>query len=114
VVEHHALATKFNLAVGYKALEASSLQVDQTSHHVAWSLARGKLLIFSAKEPASIGAELVLGQLGGVLAQDVDVGSQVDIHRADGVYGERSSGHLASTGGRNPEDGRGILLGHFG
>ncbi len=68
MVEHHALTTKFNLAIGYKAFIASSLQVDQASHHVAGSLARGKLLIFSTKEPAQIGAELVLGQFGGVLA----------------------------------------------
>jgi hypothetical protein len=111
VVEHHALVTKFNLAVGYKALVASSLQVDQVSHHVAGSLVRGKLLILSAKEPPRIGAELVLGQLAGVRAQDVDVGSRVDICQADGVDGEQSSGHLASTRGRNPEDGHGILFG---
>ncbi len=79
MVEHHALATKFNLAAGYEALIASSLQVDQASHHVTGSPACGKLLILSAKEPAQIGAELILGQLGGVLAQDVDVGSQVNI-----------------------------------
>ncbi len=68
MVEHHALATKFNHAVSYKALIPSSLQVDQASHHVAGSPARGKLLILSTKEPAQIGAELILGQLGGVLA----------------------------------------------
>ncbi len=114
MVEHHALTTKINLAAGYKALIASSLQVDQASHHVAGSLAHGKRLILSAKEPARIGAELILGQFGGVLAQDVDVGCQVDICQADGVDGERSSGHLASTGGRNPENGHGILLDLFG
>jgi hypothetical protein len=114
VVESHALTTKFNLAAGYEALITSSLQVDQASHHVTGSLAHGKRLILSAKEPAQIGAELILGQFGGVLAQDVDVGSQVNICRADGVDGEWSFGHLASTGGRNPEDGHGLLLGLFG
>ncbi len=79
MVEHQALTTKFNLAVGYEALVASTLQADQASHHVAGSLACGKLLILSAKEPAQIGAELVLGQLSGMLAQDVHVESQVDI-----------------------------------
>ncbi len=114
MVEHYALAMKFNLAVGYKALVASSLQVDQASPHAAGSLAHGELLILSAKGTAQIGAELVLGQLGGVLAQDVDVGSQVDVCQADGVDGERSSGHLASTRGRNSEYGHGILLSLFG
>ncbi len=57
--------------------------------------------------------ELILGQFGGALAQDVDVGSQVNICQADGADGDRSSGHLASTVGRNPEDGHGILLGLF-
>ena len=52
MVEHHALIAKFNLVVGYKALVASTLQVDQASHHVARSLARGNLLILSTKEPA--------------------------------------------------------------
>ncbi len=68
MIEHHALTTKFNLAIGYEALIASSPQVDQASHHVAGSVTRGKWLILSAKEPAQIGAELVLGQFGGVLA----------------------------------------------
>ncbi len=97
MVEHYALAMKFDLAVGYEALDASSLQVDQASHHVAGSLAHGNLLILSTKEPAQIGVDLILGQLGGVLAQDVDVGSQVNICQADGVVdGERSSDHLTS------------------
>jgi hypothetical protein len=61
VIEHHALVTKFNLAVGYKALIASSLQVDQASHHVSGSLARGKRFILSTKESARIGTELILG-----------------------------------------------------
>ncbi len=56
---------------------------------------------------------MVLGQLGDVLAQDVDTGSQVNVRQADAVDGEQSSGHLASTGGRNPEFGHGILLGLF-
>ncbi len=34
--------------------------------------------------------EQILGQFGGVLAQDVDVESQVDICQADGVDGERT------------------------
>ncbi len=49
-----------------------------------------------------------------MLAQDVNVESQVNICQADGVDGEQSSGNLASTRGRNPEDGHGILLGLFG
>jgi hypothetical protein len=52
VVEHYALLTKFNLAIGCEALIAGSLQVDQASHHVAGSLAHGKQFILSAKEPA--------------------------------------------------------------
>ncbi len=69
MVEHHVLAMKFNLVVGYKALIASSLQIDQANHHVAGSLACGKWLVLSAKEPAQIGPELILGQFDGVLAQ---------------------------------------------
>ncbi len=52
MVEHHTLATKFNLAAGYKALVASSLQVNQASHQVAGSLKRDKQLVLSAKELA--------------------------------------------------------------
>jgi hypothetical protein len=74
---------KFNLAAGYTALIVSSIQVDQASHHIAGSLAHGKRLILCAKEPAQIGVELILGQFGGVLAQDVDIGSQVIICQAD-------------------------------
>ena len=111
--EVHALVAKLDLSIGDKAFVAGGLQVDQTSHHVAGN-ARSEWLNLSAKEPSRVGLELILGQLGGVLAQDVDIGSQVNMRQADGVDGERSSCHLASADGRNPKDGQRILLGLLG